>query len=309
MFEFHRQLLADEVRTTLFRQAIARVVKEDDIVLDIGTGTGVLAFFACQAGARHVYAIEVQHSADAALMLARRFGYAERLTVFHARSNDVELPEPATVLITETLGSLGFNEGFLSTVADARARLLAPGARLIPSRVDLWAAPAELPEFYERQIDWWRTPRYGFDFSPLRLFASNAAYSTEIVPDALLAPPAPVVSVDAASFEGTAHGGSVVFRTQRGGVLHGFAIGFTATLAPEVTVTNAWSGADSWERGVLPLDEPVKVGLGTEIELELATGNGRSWRWSGVIGSSHRVAFDQTTILSRPPCSLTRQPL
>ena len=94
MFEFHRQLLADEVRTSAFRDAIAQVVRPGDVVLDIGTGTGILAFFACQAGARHVYAIEGQHLADAAQLLARQLGYADRLTVFHARSNDVELPDP-----------------------------------------------------------------------------------------------------------------------------------------------------------------------------------------------------------------------
>src|SRR5258707_10590172 len=102
MFELHRQLLADEERTRAFRDAIRQTVTPEDVVLDLGTGTGVLAFFACEAGARRVYALEQQHTADAAVMLARTFGYAERLTVIHARSHDVELPEPATVLISET---------------------------------------------------------------------------------------------------------------------------------------------------------------------------------------------------------------
>ncbi len=309
MLEFHRQLLADEVRTSAFRDAIAHVVRPGDVVLDIGPGTASLAFFACRAGARHVYAIEGQHMADVAQTLARQLGYADRMTFFHARSNEVELPEPATVLITETLGSLGFDEGFLGTVEDARTRLLAPGARIIPAEVSLWAAPAELPELHTRQVDWWRTPRFGFDFSPLRLFAANTVYLADVPPAALLAPVAPVVTVDTATLTGTSRRGDVTFRTERSGVIHGFALGFTATLAPGLTVSNAWHGADSWARGFLPLEEPANMEACATVSLSLETGNGSRWRWSGTIESDRHLAFDQNTILSRPPCSLAKQPL
>lgn len=309
MFEFHRQLLNDEVRTNAFRRAIQETVTPDDVVLDLGTGTGILAFFACEAGARRVLAVEGQHTADAAALFSRLFGFTDRLTVFHARSHEVELPERATLLITETLGSLGFDEGILGTLADARKRLLVPEARIIPSRVALWAAPAELPEFYAQRIAWWDTRHYGFDFSAARLFASNDVYGAQFGPDALLAPIAPVIDVDAYTVEGTAHDGCARFRTTRAGIVHGFAIGFTATLTGDVTISNAWSGADSWERGLFPLHEPLAVDAATEITLRIETDNGRRWRWSGAVEGSHPAAFDQNTILSRPPCTLAKTAL
>jgi protein arginine N-methyltransferase 1 len=40
------------------KKAIHEVVKEGDIVADIGTGSGILAFFAIPARARRVYAVE-----------------------------------------------------------------------------------------------------------------------------------------------------------------------------------------------------------------------------------------------------------
>ena len=305
MFAFHQQLLDDTVRTNAFREAISRVVRPGDVVLEIGAGTGLLSFFACDAGARHVYAIEQQHSADGAHLLAKRFGYSDRLTVIHSPSHAAELPERADVLITETLGSLGFDESFLRTLVDARERFLAPDARIIPSEIALWIAPVELPELFAKYIDWWSAPRYGFDFSPIRLFAANTFYSDRMPAGALLAPLQHLDPLDART-SGTQYGGNAAFRATRRGTQHGFALGFTATLAPGVTITNAWSGADSWERGFLPLEQPVDVTPDTPISIDLHTDNGRQWQWRGSIGDA---AFDQTTLLARPPCMLERRGL
>jgi len=281
-----------------WREAIRRVVRPDDVVLDVGTGTGILAFFACEAGARRVYAVERQHSADAAAMLARQFGYADRIEVIHGRSTEIELPERADVLVTETLGPLVFNEGILELVVDARRRLLTPDARFIPSQIDLWIAPAELPGFYDRLIEWWSTPRWGFDFSPIRTFAANTVYSEKVSPAALLAEPQTAMSLRAYEIDDTAQRGAAEFRATRDGVVQGFAIGFTAQLAEGVTLTSKWSGA-GWDQGVLPLETPMPVTAGTPIEVDVRTDNGAMWHWRGRIGDTE---FAQTTLLSRPPC-------
>ena len=42
---------------------------KDKVVLDVGTGTGILAYFAATAGARHVYAVEASNMAEVATKL------------------------------------------------------------------------------------------------------------------------------------------------------------------------------------------------------------------------------------------------
>ena len=54
----HRHFLKDEHRINAFRSAIAEVVRPGDVVVDLGSGTGVLGLLACQAGAGRVYSID-----------------------------------------------------------------------------------------------------------------------------------------------------------------------------------------------------------------------------------------------------------
>ena len=62
--EPHIDMLADQRRTSRYLAAIRRAVRSDDVVLDLGTGTGILAIAAAQAGARRVFAIERSGIAD-----------------------------------------------------------------------------------------------------------------------------------------------------------------------------------------------------------------------------------------------------
>jgi predicted RNA methylase len=49
--DFSHQCLLDFNRAKAFQAAIRSVVRRDDVVLDSGAGSGILSFFAAQAGA------------------------------------------------------------------------------------------------------------------------------------------------------------------------------------------------------------------------------------------------------------------
>jgi len=299
VIDYHRELLADEVRTNAFRAAVARVVRPGDVVVDIGCGSGILSFFACEAGAARVYAIDQTHAADVASLLARHLGYSDRITVLHGEAKTIELPERANVLVTETLGIVGLDEGIAEIVADARNRFLEPGARIVPRHVGVSIVPVELDSEYDKHIAFWDETRYGLDLRPIRLFASSSILFAHIRPGAYLDAPREVLSIDLRCDDATNISGRATFRATRDAQLHGFGAFFTATLTDGIELTNREARNTSWSQAMLPLDGPVPMRRGDSIEVELQTDRGRAWRWRG---SANGVAFDQTTWLAMPPC-------
>ena len=166
-------MLHDDRRTGDYLAALAQAVQPGDVVLDIGTGSGVLAIAAARAGARHVYAVEASDIAEVAERVFAVNDVADRITLVAGWSRQIELPEPADLLVSEIIGNEPFEEEILETTLDARRRLLKPDARLIPNALTLFARPLLLPEIEARQralgraaVERWRG-LYGIDFEPL----------------------------------------------------------------------------------------------------------------------------------------------
>lgn len=101
-------MLQDLTRTGTYRHAFLSnaIDFHDKVVLDVGTGTGILAIFACQAGAKKVYAVEASESAAMARLLVDANGYSDRIEVIQAKLEDVNLPEKVDIIISEPIGFL-----------------------------------------------------------------------------------------------------------------------------------------------------------------------------------------------------------
>ncbi len=169
----HIAMLNDRPRTQSYLDAIREVVQPGDVVVDLGTGTGVLAIAAAQAGASRVYAIERGAIGETALLNFAANQVADRITLVRGRSTQVQLPERADVLVSEIIGTEPLGERVLEFTADAIERFLKPDARLIPAKMDLYFQPFMHPDEFRQGYfftdpvvaDWqsW----YGIDFSPM----------------------------------------------------------------------------------------------------------------------------------------------
>lgn len=88
------QCLVDKTRCAAFEQAIRRVVRPHHHVVDVGTGSGILALFAARAGARKVTAIEYDsYVAHVARENIRANGCEHLIEIIEADARDCRLFE------------------------------------------------------------------------------------------------------------------------------------------------------------------------------------------------------------------------
>lgn len=140
--------LYDERRVEYFRRAIEATVRKGDIVVDGGSGTGLLGLLAAQRGAARVYCLEINKEyVEIIQENARRNGLADRITAIHADATTAELPEPVDVVMSEVISAGFFYEPQLQIIGNLR-RFLRPGGAMIPAAmensVELIAAQEQL---------------------------------------------------------------------------------------------------------------------------------------------------------------------
>jgi SAM-dependent methyltransferase len=272
--EFHRRMLADRVRHDAFRAALEQAIRPgQSTVADIGAGTGVLAFFARQLGAREVWLYDPGAALELAEVVAARNGI-DGLNFVAARSLDVDGPPLADVVVAEVLGNFAYEEDVLETLRDAR-RFLKPGGTLIPRSIVQWAAPVTNDRF-ERDLASWRSVGFGLDWSDAERMTRNNMYVFAIEPGDLLA--APPASWDALDFGGvidSRRSGTATWRLAANAPVYGFALWWECTLAPGVVLsTSPMSPRTHWDQIYLPLLTPVAGCAGDEIVLTVASETG-----------------------------------
>ena len=307
-------MIADSARIDAFVRALRQVITRDSVVVDIGTGTGILALLACQLGARRVYAIEPDEAVHVAREAAAANGYADRMECLQALSTAVTLPVQADVIVSDVGGVLPWLEHHVPTIVDARTRLLAPGGTLIPQRDTLWMALVEAPDLYRRYANPWDAHPYGLDLTSGRRLATNTWRPGRITEAQLLTPPTRVASVDYAEVMSPNLDVTARWTVARAGTAHGFGAGIDRLLIDGVSFSNAPDCAgrlppDSIYRTVFfPWSSPVSLAAGDTVTVALRAdlvGDEYVWSWQASVldqGQAGRVnaRFDQSTFYGVP---------
>ncbi len=180
---WHVPMVNDAPRNDAYEAAIQAHVRPGDLVLEIGTGSGLLAMMAARAGAQVVTCEAVPWIADAARRIIAQNGLSDRITVVNKLSTALQvggdLPRPADVLLSEIIASDFLSERVIPAVADAKARLLRPDARILPQRGGVRVALAG-GALLEKHLYTGLTN--GFDLSGFnRLFPRAARYDARLV--------------------------------------------------------------------------------------------------------------------------------
>jgi protein arginine N-methyltransferase 1 len=288
LFE-HDIMLADRVRTQAYHRAISRYVKEGDIVVDLGTGNGILSFFASAMASRKVYAIDHSSIIEKARAVARDNGLTN-IEFVRTNSRDFTVPEgKADVIIHEQIGDILLNENMVANLLDLRDRVLKPGGRILPAKFELFIEPVQMKE--DQRVPFiWEQRIEGIDFSALRKFRQRIPrhyFHTAIRPsdvDHLLGEPAPLISFDVQTMDAGGLPRQAAYKrtVTTSGRLDGFVLYFSVIFDDEIRFDTAPTSPPTHWGTTLLRAEAQDVREGDVISFDLTIDDITeitTWRW------------------------------
>lgn len=171
---FHHHLLLDEARRGAFARAVHAAVRPGDVVADIGSGSGILAWHAARAGAKRVFAVEANtHSYRTLLRAVRANGVSDRVTPVLADGTQWQPPERVDVVVCELMETGLIHEPIAAVMRNVRGWKHAPRA-VLPQEVVLEVEGVRV----RSSFDGYEVPLSGFRATvPDEAVTTRAAYA------------------------------------------------------------------------------------------------------------------------------------
>lgn len=280
---WHFAMLNDRIRNGRFESAIREAVQPGDHVLDIGSGSGLLAMIAARHGAAHVTSCEfVPPVAQAAEHIVAKNGLSDVIGIINKRSDELVVNEPtqapeagndmpgrADVIVTEIVDCGLVGEGILPTLRHARSNLLKPGGTIIPQTARVMAAPIESADIWQlNRVD----DACGFDVSHFNEFATSRYFQVRLSywPYRQLAEPREVLSFDFLEDSLEPGEAMVTVPITHGGLCHGIAFWFELDLDHRNVVSNEPDGPLShWLQAFQCFGEPIELAADSTLRLKV----------------------------------------
>ncbi len=290
---FHEQekMLADKQRMAFYLAAIARKIKPGVRVIDLGTGTGILAAFASRAGAAKIYAIDHSTILKHAKRLAAH-NRIENVAFVATHSTAFQLEEKVDVILHEQMGDFLFDESMVVNVCDLRDRLLKPGGMILPSRFEFFCEPVKLhdgrhiPMIWELNID-------GFDYSVLERSRPQQPEYYRMggndlgVVEHFLGEPKPALEFDLHTIAADGPATEITFsrRVERAGRMDGYAVFFRTKVDDDLVLGTGPLDADRaphWAFRILRTErEACAEGDFIDVKIKVERwSDPDTWRWS-----------------------------
>lgn len=276
----HQQnMLQDHVRTSTYERAMLENSADfqDKIVLDVGTGSGILAFFAIKAGAKRVYAVELSAMADCAREIVRQNGLSDRIIILKGKMEALELPDHVDMVISEPMGFFLVHERMLETYVQAGRKWRRPNDpnfKMFPSIGTMFMSPFSDESIYREQMGkaafWQQRDFYGLDLTCMGAKSVENHFSQPVVgyfPSNILIASSPVTHVidfkDVSDEELHTFDFPFRFVIDRTAIMHGlgcwFTVDFLGSTSRVVLSTAPDQPGTHWYQCRLLLHTPIAV--------------------------------------------------
>jgi len=287
-------MIADRVRIEAFTQALRGAIRPGAVVMDIGTGPGIMAVLACQLGASRVYAVEPSDVIQVAREIAAANQCSDQIVFFDDLSTKVTIPVRVDVIVSDLRGVLPLFQSHIPSIADARGRFLAPGGSLIARKDRIWAAVVETPEAFGKIVDPWTRNVLGQDLAVAQRKVLNEFRKARVKPEQLLTEPQLWATLDYATIENPDVRGILHWTAIRDGIGHGTLVWFDMELADGVGFSNGPEAPETvYGAAFFPWLKPVSLAKGQNLCVEMEAkllDNDYFWRWTTQIESAEKAS-------------------
>ncbi len=144
--DFVGQCLVDKDRTIAFQKAINKILKKNDSVLELGTGSGIMSVSAAKAGAKKVYAVEFDpFVAEIAQKTIENNNFTKKVKLFieDARNFSLSSKIKFNVVISELLTTGMVDEPQIRAINNLHDKKLVDNYTVfLPSRHDTYISLA-----------------------------------------------------------------------------------------------------------------------------------------------------------------------
>ncbi|RFF31566.1 methyltransferase domain-containing protein [Wenzhouxiangella sediminis] len=299
----HERMLADRVRVDAYHEAIRRHVHPGQTVIDLGTGTGILAMFAARQSRARVYALDHSDFLGVARRAARHNGL-DGIEFVKINSREFTPPQRVDLVIHEQIGDELLTENMLDNLLDLKKRCLKPEGRILPAVFELFLEPVQLRS--GRRIPYlWEEPVHGLDFGILRNDRDAERFKPPdydcylLEPSAfemLLCKPRPLLTFDLNRMDSPRQLGNH-FRARktasRPGRMDGLALYFRVVFDQDLSFdTSPLSAVTHWRSRLFRVPaRRLETGESFEIELDLPDPtNIHSWRMRILESHHHELS-------------------
>ncbi len=256
MIDYHRRMLADDVRHKAFYQALKKlIVPGQTTVADIGSGTGILAFLCEKLGAKECTLYEAGDIARVSKQLIAE-NNIKHCHVVQKFSTQVKNPPNVDLVISETLGNYALEEHILEILMDAK-RFLKHGGTIMPSALRQFVVPVTTDRFHKEISDVWGNVGFDLKFDAAKKIALQNLYVRTVRPEDLLQDKNAAKqwdSIDFAGKESSERKGEAMWTLESDAHVSGFCLYWEADLTRDVVLTtNPHSPATHWEQIYVPI--------------------------------------------------------
>lgn len=284
---WHFGMLSDLERNEAYDKLLSEFITPESVVLDIGTGSGLLAMMAARHGAKHIYACEQSHFvADVAKEIISQNGFSDRITLFPNKSSDIQphhLSEVPNLIIGEIFDSAMVGEGAIPSFRDAYKRLAGPECRVIPNKAEIKGMLIE--SFGQKSIN----PLgdiSGFDLSAFNQFRAPTDYASIRLPNyshRFLSNEQVFLQYDFENLHEPRNDNEpfkidTSILVSHSGMAHGIVLWFDLSMENRMMLSNEPSRLDNhWGQAVCFFREKIEVKPGDQILTTLCHTDMRIW--------------------------------